>query len=75
MKKILVGLVALTLVGSTMLTTMTTAEAQGYRGWGYGGGWGYRAGWGYGGWGYGAYWGSGVAWGITIWERMPSLVE
>jgi hypothetical protein len=44
MKKILVGLVALTLVGSTMLTTMTTAEAQGYRGWGYGGGWGYRAG-------------------------------
>jgi hypothetical protein len=53
MKKILVGLVALTLVGSTMLTTMTTAEAQGYRGWGYGGGWGYRAGWGYGGWGLG----------------------
>ena len=54
MKKILAGLVALTLVGSTALVTMTPAEAQGYgyRGWGYGGGWGYR-GWGYGGWGLG----------------------
>ena len=43
MKKILAGLVALTLVGSTALVTMTPAEAQGY---------GYR-GWGYGGWGLG----------------------
>ena len=58
MKKILVGFVALTLVGSTMLTTMTTAEAQGYRGWGYGGGWGYRAGWGYG----------GGAWALARWR-------
>ena len=40
MKKILAGLVALTLVGSTALVTMTPAEAQGY---GYrGGGWGLR---------------------------------
>ena len=31
MKKILAGLVALTLVGSTVLVTMTPAEAQGYR--------------------------------------------
>jgi hypothetical protein len=54
MKKILAGVVALTFVESTVLATMTTAEAQGYgyRAWGYGGGWGYR-GWGYGGWGLG----------------------
>ncbi len=43
MKKILAGLVAVTLVGSTALPTATSAEAR----------WGYRGGWGYGGWGLG----------------------
>ena len=32
MKKILAGVVALTFVGSTVLATMTTAEAQWYTG-------------------------------------------